>query len=130
MENLRTNAVKEMNRPAVESIDQALKLLDNAARSHSDEIKRKVVNDYKGLREVITKSEHDKNNQINDYISNLESQYQKLQGKTVDLAKMVSGRVDQSAHKNPWYYVGGAAIAGSVLGLFLSNKIKGGREIS
>lgn len=130
MENLRSNAFKELNRPAVDSIDHALSILDNAAKSHSDEIKRKVVNDYKGLREVITKSEHGNNKPMNEYISKLETNYQKLQGKTLDMAKKVGGRVDKSAHQNPWYYVGGAALAGSIVGLFLSRKVNGKRDIS
>ncbi len=128
MENLRSREIQDFNSQGTESIDQALKLLDSVAKSHSQEIKRKVVNDYQGLKDIISKSERGDDKKILDYVSNLESTYRNIQNRTVDMAKKASTKVDQTAHENPWYFVGGAAIAGSFLGLFLGSKIKGKRN--
>ena len=128
MENLSSREVNEFNKYGTESIDQALKLLDSAAKSHSKEIKQKVVNDYQGLKDVISKSERGDDKRILDYVSNLESTYRNLQNRTIDIARQASTKVDQTAHENPWYFVGGAAVAGSMLGLFIGNRINGKRN--
>jgi ElaB/YqjD/DUF883 family membrane-anchored ribosome-binding protein len=128
MENLRNREINDFNKHGTESIDQALKLLDSVAKSHSKEIKQKVVNDYQGLKDVISKSERGDDKKILDYVSNLESTYHNLQNRTVDMARKASTKIDKTAHENPWYFVGGAAIAGSFLGLFLGNRIKGKRN--
>lgn len=41
------------------------------------------------------------------------------QEKAVEKAKTVAKQVDNSAHKNPWAYIGGAALVGLIVGFFV-----------
>ena len=80
------------------SISETLKMLDDAAIESSSGIKQMG-------RESLA------------YLA-------QAKDKVVETSKDAARKVDQSAHNNPWYYVGATAAVVGVTGFFLGRKSK------
>lgn len=85
---------------STEKMHEALALLNEAARERREEIGKLLNEKYTHIRDSVSHAAHDSAVWMRD-----------------------SGKaVDESAHKHPWYFVGGAAVIGLLLGFILGRK--------
>ncbi|MDD4051420.1 MAG: hypothetical protein PHR28_05925 [candidate division Zixibacteria bacterium] len=89
-------------------INEALDLLNAVARDKKAELQAAMENKYADLSSVVTAFAGRVKNQATE-------KYEVGKQKVVDVAT----DVDASVHKNPWAYIGGAAVAGLLFGLLL-----------
>jgi ElaB/YqjD/DUF883 family membrane-anchored ribosome-binding protein len=82
-----------------EKIQQAMELLKEAAREKQVEFSHLLKNIYADAKDA--------------------------QGRAVEKVKTVAGDVDKTVHKNPWAFIGGAALTGLVVGFLM--RIRRGR---
>lgn len=80
------------------SINETLKMLDEAAGESSQEIKRMGEESLAYLSQA--------------------------KDKVVETSKNAAKKIDQSARENPWYFVGGAAAVVGIAGFILGRKSK------
>jgi ElaB/YqjD/DUF883 family membrane-anchored ribosome-binding protein len=90
-------------------INEALELLNEAAKEKRDELKGLMSNKYAHIREAMS--------------SGVENAQELLaQGK--EKAIEIAGNVDKRVHKDPWVYIAGAAAASLLLGYLMGSKRK------
>ncbi len=106
------------NMTSGEKISEALKLLDQAAKEKKDEIKNLVNEKYQGLKDVLSGTA---DNMAEIKKKAIEAA-RKAGEATWEKSKDAAAVVDDHAHKNPWYYVGGAAVSALLLGYILGRK--------
>ncbi len=98
-----------MERTEDKRISEALELLNEVARDKKTELEAVVRSKYTDLTELMSA--------LGDQVkSRAAARFEAGKQKVVDVA----GDVDESVHRNPWAYIGGAALAGLLLGLLLS----------
>jgi ElaB/YqjD/DUF883 family membrane-anchored ribosome-binding protein len=89
-------------------INEALELLNSVARDKKAELQAAMENKYADLSSVVSSF-------ANRMKSQAVEKYEVGKQKVVDVAS----DIDKSVHKNPWAYIGGAAVVGLVFGLLL-----------
>jgi len=93
---------------STEKLNEALAHLNEAAKESREELQTLLAGKYTDLRAALGSAAH------------TSADWVKEQGKEVgDTAKLAASAVDRSAHVHPWYYVGGAALGGLLLGFLL-----------
>ncbi len=95
-------------------INEALELLNAVARDKKAELQAVMENKYTDLSSVVSAFTDQMKSRATE---KFESGKQKVADVATD--------IDNSAHKNPWAYVGGAAAAGLVFGYLLGRSRKG-----
>ena len=89
-------------------INEALELLNAAARDKKEELQAALANKYTDLSTVL--------GSITDQMKQrVASTYDAGKQKVVDVAT----DIDKSVHRNPWAYIGGTAAAALVMGFLL-----------
>ncbi|MFH1893852.1 MAG: hypothetical protein ABIK83_14360 [Candidatus Zixiibacteriota bacterium] len=101
----------DQTKPSSEKITEALQLLEEAAKDKKAELKGLVANKYKNVRDVFFSSEE----QVAEALK-------KAKDASAEKIKEVSGAVDQEVHRNPWPYIGGAAVGALLLGYIMGKK--------
>jgi ElaB/YqjD/DUF883 family membrane-anchored ribosome-binding protein len=89
-------------------INEALDLLNAAARDKKVELQAAMENKYTDLSSVVSAFAGEMGSRANE-------QYQAGKQKVVDVAT----NVNKCVHNNPWAYVGGAAVAATLVGYML-----------
>jgi len=90
-------------------INEALELLNQAAKEKKEELKGLMSNKYAHIREAMS--------------SGVEQAQEAIkQGK--EKAIEIAGDVDKRVHKDPWVYIAGAAAGALLLGYFMGSKRK------
>lgn len=98
-----------MDRFEDKRIAEALELLNAVARDRGSELEEAVRGKYADFTSLVsTLGERAR--------SRAEEKLEAGKKQIVDAA----GDIDQRVHRNPWAYIGGAAVAGLLLGLLLS----------
>jgi ElaB/YqjD/DUF883 family membrane-anchored ribosome-binding protein len=96
---------------STEKLDEALAHLNEAAKERREELDKLLTEKYTDLKAAFGGAAH------------ASADWVKEQGKEVgDTAKLAASAVDRSAHIHPWYYVGGAALGGLLIGLLISGR--------
>jgi len=91
-----------------EKLNEALAHLNEAAKERREELNKLLSEKYTDLRSAL------------GGMAGASADWVKEQGREVgDAAKVAASTVDRSAHQHPWYYVGGAALGGLLLGFLL-----------
>jgi len=94
-------------------ISEALELLNAVARDRKAELEAAVRNKYTDFTSLVSA--------LSDQAkSRAAEKYDAEKQKIIDVA----GDIDQRAHRNPWAFIGGAALTGLLLGLLLGRPRK------
>jgi len=97
-----------MDRIEDKRINEALELLNAVARDRKAELQAAIENKYADLTSLVSA--------FGDQVkSRAADKFEAGKQKVADVA----GNIDESVHRNPWAYVGGAALAALLLGLLL-----------
>ncbi len=107
---------------ANEKITEALKLLDEAAMEKKDEIQHMLSDKFKNLKDAVVACETSTADKLAALKHKVADAAKKISEVSVEKTKAAAATVDESVHKNPWYYIGGAAIGGLLLGYILGKK--------
>jgi ElaB/YqjD/DUF883 family membrane-anchored ribosome-binding protein len=91
-----------------EKLNEALAHLNEAAKERREELNKLISEKYTHLKSALGGA------------AGASADWVKEQGREVgDAAKLAASTVDHSAHRHPWYYIGGAALGGLLLGFLL-----------
>jgi ElaB/YqjD/DUF883 family membrane-anchored ribosome-binding protein len=105
----------------LETISEALRVLDEAAREDKEQLARAAAGKFEALRSAITDEKGLKERiavaaqKAADFAVNLKAA-------SAEKAKEIAGAVDENVHRNPWPYLGGVAVAALLLGFILGRK--------
>jgi len=98
-----------LGRTSNAKINEALELLNEAAKEKKDELKGLMSNKYSHIREAMSAGVG-------------HAQEALVQGK--EKALEIAGDVDNRVHKDPWVYIAGTAAASLLLGYLMGSKRK------
>lgn len=122
MENIQLQETEEMEPKKVKSISHALEVLNDAAKDSSSEIKQMINTDYKRLKETLAEIKPEVKGAFREMREASKESVVQAKDKVVETTKEAAGKVDETAHKHPWYFVGGSAALAGILGFFLGKK--------
>ena len=110
MENANTSS---------ENIAEALKLLEEAAKQKKDELRTVMSDKYSHLKNLILENESSLLKTLSDAKRQAAEAAVHAKEVGVEKAREIAGDVDKNMHRNPWPYVGGAAVIGLLFGYIL-----------
>ena len=94
-----------------EKLNEALAHLNEAAKERREELQTLLAEKYTDLKAAFGGAAH------------ASADWMKEQGREVgETAKLAASTVDHSVRKHPWYYVGGAALGGLLIGLLIGRR--------
>lgn len=94
-------------------INEALELLNAVARDRKNELQSAIQGKYTELRSVVAGFTEDVKTRASE---SLEAGKQKVEEVATD--------IDKSVRRNPYAFIGGAALAGLVIGMLISRSRK------
>ena len=103
-----------------EKISEALKLLDEAAKSKKTEIQEMLADRYKNIKETI--SGFDSKDSIDSAKKSASDVADRAKEIGEEKVKEIATQVDQNVHANPWPYIGGAAFCSLLLGFIMGRR--------
>lgn len=89
-------------------VRDALELLNSYARDKKTEFQEMLSGRYSNLKTAV-----------GDFGDRMGDEASELYAKGRDKAKQVAKDVDESVHKHPWTYIGGAALGALIVGYLL-----------
>jgi ElaB/YqjD/DUF883 family membrane-anchored ribosome-binding protein len=96
---------------STEKLDEALAHLNEAAKESREELQTLLAEKYTDLKAALGGAAH------------TSADWAKGKGKEAgETAKLAVSTVDDSVRKHPWYYIGGAALGGLLIGLLISGR--------
>ena len=96
---------------SIQTLDEALASLNEAAKDRREDLQKLISEKYTDLGSAFGGAAHASANWVSE------------QGREVgDTAKLAASTVDHSIRNHPWYYVGGAALVGVVIGLLVGHQ--------
>ncbi len=91
-----------------DKLNEALAHLNEAAKERRADLQKLISEKYTDLGSAFGSA------------AGASANWMKEQGREVgDTAKLAASTVDDSIRKHPWYYVGGAALGGLLIGLLI-----------
>ena len=93
-----------------EKIQEALKLLEEAACEKRDALKTLISERYTHLKDAMSDSESNVKESFNRMSHRTAEQAQRFREVGEDRVREVASQVDENVHNNPWPYIGGAAV--------------------
>ena len=98
---------------STDKINEALRLLDEAARDKKHELRDLMGNQYHHLRDAVVEGEH-----------NLIRIAARAKDEGVEKAKQAAGDVDKHVRDHPWPYIGGVAVTALLVGYIMGRNRK------
>lgn len=94
-----------------EKLDEALAHLNEAAKERRGDLQKLLAEKYTDLGSALGGAAH------------ASADWVKEHGREVgEVSHLAATTVDHSVRKHPWYYVGGAAVGGLLIGLLIGRK--------
>ena len=113
-----------MEHTSSQNFEDALKLLEEAARQKKDELRSVMSDKYTHLRDLIMEKESGLVKSLTAAKDNALQAAAHAREVGVEKAREIARDVDQSVHRNPWPYIAGAVGAGLLLGYILGRNRK------
>ena len=106
---------------SIEKINEALKVLEEAAKENKEQLTQATSGKYDSLRAAIVdeKSIKEKLALAAQKAADLAARVKEA---SAEKAKEIAGAVDKSVRENPWPYIGGVAVGALLLGFILGRK--------
>ncbi len=106
---------------APEKIADALKTLDEVAKTQKDELKKAACGKFDSLKDALV-DEHNLREKLSAAGQKAAEIAKQLKETSEVKAKEIAGAVDENVRKNPWTYIGGVAVGALLLGFILGRK--------
>ena len=107
-----------------QSIDKALRVLNDASTKSSGEIVEMIDRDYQQLQKVLSEVRPEVKHALKDIKDTTTDSLTKARDELYSNAKQKAAQVDASVHEDPWKYILGTAAAGAAIGYVLGRKSK------
>ncbi|MGK5086546.1 hypothetical protein WDW86_03230 [Bdellovibrionota bacterium FG-2] len=114
--------IDRSDKESVKSIQHALRVLNDAAKDSSDEIKQMVSRDYRHLKETFSDLKPELTSVVRELRDASGESISRVKNRIVETTRETSQKVDKSVHESPWRFIGGAAAVAALLGFFLGRK--------
>ena len=122
------NTAKERNEKSspekIKSINEALSLLNSAAKDAGEEIKEILQHDYRSLQHVLS----DAAPEVKETFRNMKDRSFKTLARAKDQIKDVTQEtaksIDNNVHKNPWTFMAASSMATLAMGFYLGRKFQ------
>ena len=101
-----------------QKISEALQLLEEAAKEKREDVRKLISDKYAGVKNLFVSTEA----QVTDALRKARSYASEKASYGEEKVKEYSKALDQEVHRNPWHYIGGAALGGLLLGFILGKK--------
>ena len=118
-------AKRRMKKNDIESIDQALEVLNEMADESAEEIRDMVDRDYRKLRRVMNELGPEVRTVIADAKDTAIEGINEFKDKAIESSQDAAKAVDKSVHSNPWSYIGGAVALAGLAGYLLGRSKDG-----
>ena len=106
--------------PSSEKFEEALRLLNEAARDKKEELQGLLGDKYSEIRELLEEAiKHQKNN-----FDQARRVAEDWAGDGGDGVRAAVEDLDDKVHENPWPYIGGVAASALLLGFLLGSSSK------
>lgn len=103
---------------STQKIDEALSLLNEAAKDKKDEFSGLVKGKYDDLKKVLMDLESDVESQARHGLDKAKD----LSHETADRIRRTATKVDDRVHEDPWKTVGWTVVGALVVGFLLGRK--------
>ena len=101
-------------------IEEALSLLNEAARDKKEEFGRILTDKYEHIKDTLTQVAMDKKEIIENATRIAKDRIEEGQEYITEVAQ----DIDKQVRKNPWPYIGGVAVTALLVGFILGNSKK------
>jgi ElaB/YqjD/DUF883 family membrane-anchored ribosome-binding protein len=101
------------------SINDALKMIDQALSRDGANLKELVSSEYTSFRRAIDDMAPRAAEVFRDYSSQAVGVLQDYASERVEQGRKIVGRVDKSVHENPWPVISGVALGSLAVGFLL-----------
>ena len=105
-----------------ERLTDALTLLEETAKEKKEELTTLLSDKYSNLKETLSDSTHNVAEKLGDVKVKAADAAARAREVGTERAKDLAKTIDESAHRNPWPYVGGTAVVALLLGYILGRK--------
>lgn len=102
-----------------ETLAEALKLLEDAAKQKKEELKTVMSDKYTHLRKLMRENESGLVESLAHVRRQATDAATHARDAGIEKACALAGQVDQTVHHNPWPFIGGTAAVGLLLGFIL-----------
>jgi ElaB/YqjD/DUF883 family membrane-anchored ribosome-binding protein len=113
-----------MKQKSSESIEAALKLLDEAAKQKKDEVVAAMSDRYTNLRNLIIENEGSLMKSLATAKQHAIDATTHVKEAGVDKAREIAHDVDDGIHENPWPYIAGSSLVSVLVGFILGRSRK------
>ncbi len=114
--------MSEHARHSSEKISEALQLLEEAAKDKKDEIREMIAKKYGNVQEILAGEGEHLSDALKKAKAYASERAHHAQEAAIEKAKEVGTAVNKEVHRNPWPYIGVAAVGGLLLGFILGRK--------
>ncbi|WFB36662.1 DUF883 domain-containing protein [Kiritimatiellota bacterium B12222] len=107
-----------MNKQDAQKINEALELLNEAAKGQKDELNSLLSDKYSDLKNSLSGLE----STIEDKAGNAAERLRELKASAASQASETASQVDHKVHEEPWKTLGLTVLASLALGVFIGRK--------
>lgn len=116
--------ISQASQERVNSINNALKILNDAAAESADDIRALANRDYQNLKQILTEAPTAESQTSFLGLENVSRpNFERIRERVVETTKEASQRVNDQAHENPWVFIGVTAALTAVTGFLLGRRI-------